>query len=119
MGIECGLHIVGATAIEDKLQDGVPDAIANLGKAGIKLWVLTGDKRETAIEIGYSTKVLTPQMKLMEIIDGSNDDGSAEDFVRKATAKEFIRLIKIGKLKQYQRSALEIPSNRVNIAVEE
>ena len=55
--IERDLHIVGATAIEDKLQDGVPETIANLGKAGIKLWVLTGDKRETAIEIGYSTKV--------------------------------------------------------------
>lgn len=55
--IERNLHIVGATAIEDRLQDGVPETIANLGKAGIKLWVLTGDKRETAIEIGYSTKV--------------------------------------------------------------
>ena len=51
------LHIVGVTAIEDRLQDGVPETIANLGNAGIKLWVLTGDKRETAIEIGYSTKV--------------------------------------------------------------
>lgn len=36
---------VGATAIEDKLQDGVPQAIANLAAAGIKLWVLTGDKQ--------------------------------------------------------------------------
>ena len=59
--VETGLHIVGATAIEDKLQDGVPETISKLGKAGIKLWVLTGDKRETAIEIGYS-KVLTPKM---------------------------------------------------------
>ena len=40
--IEQGLHVVGATAIEDRLQDGVPETIANLGKAGIKLWVLTG-----------------------------------------------------------------------------
>lgn len=54
--IERDLHIVGATALEDELQDGVPETIANLKKAGIKLWVLTGDKRETAIEIGYSTK---------------------------------------------------------------
>ena len=55
--IEKELHIVGATAIEDKLQVGVPDTIATLEDAGIKLWVLTGDKRETAVEIGYSTKV--------------------------------------------------------------
>ena len=43
------LTIIGASAIEDKLQDGVPETIATLSDAGIKLWVLTGDKRETAI----------------------------------------------------------------------
>lgn len=47
------LDVVGATAIEDKLQDEVPSTIADLGKAGVKLWVLTGDKMETAINIGY------------------------------------------------------------------
>ncbi len=41
--------LLGATAIEDKLQDGVPEAIAGLKEAGIKIWVLTGDKLETAI----------------------------------------------------------------------
>lgn len=45
--------MVGVTAIEDKLQDDVPATIADLGKAGVKLWVLTGDKMETAINIGY------------------------------------------------------------------
>ena len=43
--IETNLKLIGATAIEDKLQDGVPDAIANLAMAGIKIWVLTGDKQ--------------------------------------------------------------------------
>jgi phospholipid-translocating ATPase len=43
--IETNLMLIGATAIEDKLQDGVPDAIANLAMAGIKIWVLTGDKQ--------------------------------------------------------------------------
>lgn len=43
--IEQNLMLLGATAIEDKLQDGVPDAIANLALADIKLWVLTGDKQ--------------------------------------------------------------------------
>lgn len=47
------LEVVGVTAIEDKLQDEVPNTIADLGKAGVKLWVLTGDKMETAINIGY------------------------------------------------------------------
>ena len=44
--------ILGASAIEDKLQDGVSQTIANLETAGIKIWVLTGDKQETAINIG-------------------------------------------------------------------
>lgn len=43
--LEQNLNLVGASAIEDKLQDGVPQTIANLGLAGIKVWVLTGDKQ--------------------------------------------------------------------------
>lgn len=43
--IEQGLTLIGATAIEDKLQDGVPETIANLAAANIKIWVLTGDKQ--------------------------------------------------------------------------
>lgn len=39
--IETDLILLGATAIEDKLQEGVPDCIATLTKAGIKIWVLT------------------------------------------------------------------------------
>lgn len=47
--MEQGLRLLGATAIEDKLQDGVPETIADLKRAGIKIWVATGDKLETAI----------------------------------------------------------------------
>ena len=47
--IEHDLRLLGATAIEDRLQDGVPETIADLKTAGIKLWVATGDKLETAI----------------------------------------------------------------------
>ncbi|KAH9981426.1 hypothetical protein BGW80DRAFT_1270175 [Lactifluus volemus] len=49
--VEQNLMLLGATAIEDKLQDGVPEAIADLKDAGIKVWVLTGDKLETAIAV--------------------------------------------------------------------
>lgn len=47
--LERDLRLLGATAIEDKLQDGVPETIADLKRAGIKLWVATGDKLETSI----------------------------------------------------------------------
>jgi magnesium-transporting ATPase (P-type) len=52
--LERGLILLGATAVEDKLQKGVPECIDKLAQAGIKIWVLTGDKMETAINIGYT-----------------------------------------------------------------
>ncbi|KAL7983788.1 hypothetical protein Chor_000664, partial [Crotalus horridus] len=56
--IETNLHLLGATGIEDRLQDGVPETIINLRKAGLQIWVLTGDKQETAINIAYACKLL-------------------------------------------------------------
>jgi len=62
---------VGSSAIEDKLQYGVPEAIDMLIKANIKVWVLTGDKQETAIEIGKSCKLIQQDMRL-EILSKPN-----------------------------------------------
>jgi magnesium-transporting ATPase (P-type) len=60
--LEKNFVLVGSTAIEDKLQDGVGDTIQFMKEAGIKVWVLTGDKVETAINIGYSCKLLNNDM---------------------------------------------------------
>uniref|UniRef100_A0AAY5ES70 Phospholipid-transporting ATPase n=1 Tax=Electrophorus electricus TaxID=8005 RepID=A0AAY5ES70_ELEEL len=60
--IEKDLLLIGATAIEDKLQDGVSQTIEQLAKADIKIWVLTGDKQETAENIGYSCNLLREEM---------------------------------------------------------
>ncbi|QRV93154.1 phospholipid-translocating P-type ATPase [Ceratobasidium sp. AG-Ba] len=73
--IEHSLVILGATALEDKLQEGVPDAIEQLHRAGIKLWILTGDKLQTAIEIGYSCNLLKAEMEVM-IISATTPDGA-------------------------------------------
>ena len=56
--LERDLEYVGSSAIEDKLQYGVPETIDMLLNANIKVWVLTGDKQETAIEIGKSCKLI-------------------------------------------------------------
>ncbi|XP_066478678.1 phospholipid-transporting ATPase VA [Tiliqua scincoides] len=56
--IETDLHLLGATGIEDRLQDGVPETIASLRKAGLQIWLLTGDKQETAVNIAYACKLL-------------------------------------------------------------
>lgn len=56
--LENQLTLLGATGIEDRLQEGVPDTVAALREAGIQLWVLTGDKQETAVNIAYSCRLL-------------------------------------------------------------
>jgi phospholipid-translocating P-type ATPase (flippase) len=62
--IEKNLSLIGSTAIEDKLQIGVPQTIELLMAASIKVWVLTGDKQETAINIGYACALLNNDMNL-------------------------------------------------------
>ncbi|XP_036424324.1 phospholipid-transporting ATPase IA isoform X5 [Colossoma macropomum] len=75
--IEKNLQLLGATAIEDKLQDRVPETIETLMKADIKIWILTGDKQETAINIGHSCKLLTKNMGLL-VINEETLDGTRE-----------------------------------------
>ncbi|KAH7696056.1 phospholipid-transporting ATPase ID, partial [Aphelenchoides avenae] len=72
--MESEMELLGATAIEDKLQDGVPETIAKLAAANIKIWVLTGDKIETAINIGYSCRLLTEDMKEVFVVDGKEEN---------------------------------------------
>ncbi|CAJ2513049.1 Uu.00g011680.m01.CDS01 [Anthostomella pinea] len=68
--IEQSLDLVGATAIEDKLQVGVPETIDKLRRANIKIWMLTGDKRETAINIAHSARICRPGSDIF-ILDSS------------------------------------------------
>ena len=72
---------MGASAIEDELQDGVPEAIAKLANANINLWVLTGDKVETAVNIAFSCNLLTSELiriilneKSLEVSQVDRDD---------------------------------------------
>ncbi|KAI0485125.1 P-type ATPase [Xylariaceae sp. FL0804] len=73
--LEQSLDLVGATAIEDKLQAGVPETIDRLRRANIKIWMLTGDKRETAINIAHSARICHPSSDIF-ILDSTK--GSLE-----------------------------------------
>lgn len=83
--IEHDFHLLGATAIEDKLQDGVPDTIHTLQEAGIKVWVLTGDRQETAINIGMSCKLISEDMSLL-MINEESAQATRDNIAKKLSA---------------------------------
>ncbi|GKU93088.1 hypothetical protein SLEP1_g6716 [Rubroshorea leprosula] len=73
--LEHNLEVLGVTAIEDRLQDGVPETIETLRKAGINFWMLTGDKQNTAIQIALSCNFISPEPKgQLLLIDGKTED---------------------------------------------
>uniref|UniRef100_A0A8C2XJC0 Phospholipid-transporting ATPase n=1 Tax=Cyclopterus lumpus TaxID=8103 RepID=A0A8C2XJC0_CYCLU len=71
--LENNLTLLGTTGIVDRLQEEVPDTIEALQRAGIKVWILTGDKKETAINIAYACKLLCPNDQLLTANCGSKD----------------------------------------------
>lgn len=83
--IEKDFYLLGATAIEDRLQDGVPDTIHTLQTAGIKIWVLTGDRQETAINIGMSCKLISEDMTLL-IVNEESAPATRENLSKKLQA---------------------------------
>lgn len=88
--LEQDFVLLGATAIEDRLQEGVPETIADLKRAGINVWVATGDKLETAIAIGYSTMLLSKDMNLIVVRGGEyGQPNSAYDQLKRAIEQFF------------------------------
>jgi phospholipid-translocating P-type ATPase (flippase) len=65
--IENEMRLLGATAVEDQLQDKVPETITFLLQCDIHVWMLTGDKQETAINIGYSSRLVTEEMEVLVV----------------------------------------------------
>jgi P-type E1-E2 ATPase len=57
--VESDLNVLGSTAVQDNLQEGVPEALQSFKQAGINVWMLTGDKEETAINIGFACGMIT------------------------------------------------------------
>ena len=83
--IERNLKLIGSTAIEDKLQEGVPATIELLRTAGLNVWVLTGDKQETAINIGFACALLHTSMEIFTFGE-VEDEGIIRDTLEKFKA---------------------------------
>ncbi|XP_020226579.1 putative phospholipid-transporting ATPase 9 [Cajanus cajan] len=98
--IEKDLILIGATAVEDKLQNGVPECIDKLAQAGIKLWILTGDKMETAINIGFACSLLRQGMKQITISSDTPEAKSLEKVEDKSTAAAAIKASVLHQLKK-------------------
>ncbi|XP_053166188.1 phospholipid-transporting ATPase IH isoform X1 [Hemicordylus capensis] len=77
--IERGLILLGATAVEDQLQEKAADTIEALQKAGIKVWVLTGDKMETAAATCYACKLFRRNTQILELTTKKIEEQSLHD----------------------------------------
>ncbi|KAF3431364.1 hypothetical protein FNV43_RR26095 [Rhamnella rubrinervis] len=105
--IEQDLVLIGCTAIEDKLQEGVPTCIETLARAGIKIWVLTGDKMETAINIAYACNLINNEMKQFII---SSETDAIREIENKGDQVEIARFIKEEVKKELKRCLEEAQS---------
>uniref|UniRef100_A0A671UMU5 Phospholipid-transporting ATPase n=1 Tax=Sparus aurata TaxID=8175 RepID=A0A671UMU5_SPAAU len=79
--IERDLQLLGATGVEDKLQDKVQETIEALRLAGIKVWVLTGDKHETAVSVSLSCGHFHRTMNILELLQQRSDNECAEQLL--------------------------------------
>jgi phospholipid-transporting ATPase len=105
--IESDLILIGCTAIEDKLQEGVPECIETLARAGIKIWVLTGDKLETAINIAYACKLINNDMKQFIINSETDAIREVESRGNQVEIAEFMRETVAKELKKSEEEAQE------------
>ncbi|KNC47800.1 aminophospholipid-transporting P-type ATPase [Thecamonas trahens ATCC 50062] len=108
------LILIGASAIEDRLQDGVPETIATLRKAGIKIWVLTGDKQDTAIQIGYSCNLLDQGKDIVILNDeGDSEADTAKFKIDKTASDEEKHRARLAAVKRAQERMLPIMEQKL------
>lgn len=113
---ESNLFLIGATAVEDKLQEGVPDTIDILLRAGVRVWVLTGDKKETAINIGSSCQLIQQGMPLIILSEESLE--ATKDAIREhAKPNTKACLIIDGNTLRYAFSSPDVKKELMNIAL--
>eukprot|EP01101_Sappina_pedata_P001430 TRINITY_DN11515_c0_g1_i1.p1 TRINITY_DN11515_c0_g1~~TRINITY_DN11515_c0_g1_i1.p1 ORF type:complete len:1207 (+),score=299.94 TRINITY_DN11515_c0_g1_i1:472-3621(+) len=110
--IEKDFVLVGVTAIEDKLQHHVPEAIDYLMRMNIKVWMITGDQMDTAINIGYSTKLIDPDHILGKINGDSKEE--CKTMLEKLTSEHVSK----GKNKKKKKTNYRQESKELSIIID-
>ena len=95
--LETGLTLQGATANEDKLQEQVPETIARLAEAGIKVFMLTGDKQETAVNVGFAASMLTNEFERILLTSEEIADLSIIPQLLESKADEVREMVRLGR----------------------
>ena len=108
--IEDGLSLIGCTIVEDRLQDLVPEVIQDLRLAGIKIWMLTGDKMTTAYNIGLSCNLINLDLKIF-FIEGKDikKDENLNDINKEEREQVIISFIK--EYKKFKGKYLSMEKN--------
>lgn len=120
--MEVDLTFVGLTAVEDRLQDGVPIAIQRIKDAGVRLWVLTGDKTETAVDIARSCALFTTNTQLAYATEGLSVEDTKKKLQR---AKDDFKTMEENKqkakeeIKQAIQGGLVLDGRTVKFALED
>nr|DBA29209.1 TPA: hypothetical protein GDO54_009457 [Pyxicephalus adspersus] len=115
--LETNLTLLGATGIEDRLQEGVPETIESLREAAIKIWMLTGDKEETAINIAYACKLLEHGDKILTLT--RLDNGTCEMLINHMIAEVESHINSSDPLKKEQHFALIIDGKSLEFALQQ
>ena len=117
--VESNLTLIGATIVEDKLQENVSEVIKDLRLSGIKIWMLTGDKLSTAYNIGLSCNLISKDMKVFKI-EGKNmiKNENLEDTNKEERVQVLVDFIKeFSHFKGYSNSLVKTP--KFSILVDE
>ncbi|KAF7132165.1 hypothetical protein RHSIM_Rhsim09G0116600 [Rhododendron simsii] len=116
--IEKNLVLIGCTAIEDRLQEGVPSCIETLSRAGIKIWILTGDKMETAINIAYACKLINNDMRQFTMSSENDDIREVESRGdQQVIVDNMIEAMK-NKLTKFHEEANKVPAQKLALVID-
>ncbi len=91
--LETGFTLSGATSIQDTLQDGVGNTIVSLKEAGIVIWLLTGDKTETALAVARGARLVEPPFTLFDLVQQANPEEKLDSLLSNSDESKYSQVV--------------------------